>query len=169
MTVMDTRLAIASKRDLRRYADTAIEPELVMRILDAGRVAGSAKNRQPWHFLVIEDLELKERLAETVYTPSNVRGATLVVVVLGKASLDVGRAMQNMLLAAWNEGIISCPNGMPDSARTQNVLGLDEDESIAIILSFGYPERPRDPERRTAEEWSAQANRKSLEEIVGRI
>lgn len=169
MTCVDTRLAIASKRDLRRYADTAIEPELVMRILDAGRVAGSAKNRQPWRFLVIDDPQLKERLAETVYTPSNVRGATLVVVVLGKASLDVGRAMQNMLLAAWNEGIISCPNGMPDSARTQNVLGLDEDESIAIILSFGYPERPRDPERRTAEEWSAQANRKSLEEIVGRI
>lgn len=166
---METWLAVASKRDIKRYSDEPIPPEVVTRILDAGRLSGSAKNRQPWTFVIVEDAALKDRLAGTVYAPGNVRGATLVVAVLGKASLDVGRAAQNMLLVAWNDGVASSPNGMPDPARTADVLGLGEDESVAIVLTFGYPERPRDPKRRSPEEWSARANRKPLDEIVRRL
>lgn len=166
---MDTWLAVASKRDSRRYSDTPIPPEIVTRILDAGRLAGSGSNRQPWVFLVVEDAAVKGRLAETVYAPDNVRSATLVVAVLGKPGLDVGRAVQNMLLVAWNDGVVSTPNGMPDRARTAEVLGLAEDEPVAIVLSFGYPERPRDPDRRSPEEWSARANRKPLDEVVRRL
>ena len=166
---MDTWLAVASKRDIRRYSDTPIPPEVVTRILDAGRLAGSGKNRQPWTFVIVEDAALKDQLAETVYAPGNVRSATLVVAVLGKASLDVGRAVQNMLLVAWNDGVASCPNGMPDPARTAELLGLGEDEPVAIVLTFGNPERPRDPERRSPEDWSARANRKPLEEVVRRL
>ena len=166
---MDTWLAVGSKRDIRRYSDEPIPSEVVTRILDAGRLAGSAKNRQPWKFVVVGDPALKNQLAETVYAPGNVRGATLVVVVLGKASLDVGRAVQNMLLVAWNDGVVSSPNGMPDSARTGEILGLGEDESVAIVLSFGYPQRALNPERRSPEEWSAKANRKPLDEIVRRL
>ena len=165
---MDTWLAVASKRDVRRYAGKPIPVDVRTRILDAGRLAGSAKNRQPWRFVVIDDDDLKGRVAETVYAPDNVHGAALVVAVVGKAGLDVGRAVQNMLLVAWNDGVVSCPNGMPDPERTAEVLGLRGDVQIAIVLSFGYPERPRDPERRSPEEWSAEANRKSLDELVER-
>ena len=163
---MDTWLAVASKRDVRRYADRPIPEDVVTRFLDAGRLAGSARNVQPWRFLVIRSPELKARLAETVYAPDNVSGAALAVAVAGKAGLDVGRAVQNMFLVAWNDGVASCPNGMPDSARTAEVLGVPAEEGVAIVLSFGYPESARDPERRSAEEWSARANRKLLEEIV---
>src|SRR5262245_62736309 len=149
---MDTYLAVASKRDERRYADRPVPDELRRRILDGGRLSGSAKNRQPWRFLVVEDAAVRERLAETVYEPSNVRGATLVVAVLGRASLDAGRAIQNMMLVAWNEGVVSCPNGMPDPDTTRTVLGLGDDEIVGIVLSFGYPARRRDPESRSAEE-----------------
>lgn len=166
---MDTWLAIASKRDIKRYSDEPIPPEVVTRILDAGRLSGSAKNRQPWTFTVVEDPALQDRLAETIYAPENARGATLVVAVLGKAGLDVGRAVQNMLLVAWNDGIASSPNGMPDPARAAEALRLGEEESVAIVLTFGYPERPRDLERRSPEEWSAGANRKPLEEVVRRL
>jgi nitroreductase len=166
---MDTWLAIASKRDLDRYSDTPIPPEVVARTLDAGRLAGSARNRQPWRFLVVESPDLKERLADTVYEPDNVRGATLVIAVAGKASLDVGRAIQNMMLAAWNEGVTSSPNGMPDPDRVRELLGLGEDESVAIVLTFGYPARPIDPQRRSPEEWSGRANRKPLDEITSRV
>ena len=62
---MDTYLAIASKRDTRGYAARPIPEAAVRRILDAGRVAGSAKNRQPWRFLLVEDPAVRERLAET--------------------------------------------------------------------------------------------------------
>ena len=169
---MDTYLAIASKRDWRRYADRPVPPEVVDRILDAGRLAGSAVNRQPWRFVVVQTPEVAERLAGTVYAAVNVHGAALVVAIVtpgGGSPLDVGRAMQNMFLAAWNEGVVSCPNGMPDADAAAAALGLEGDERPVIVLSFGYPARPLAPESRSPEEWSRDANRKPLEEVVTRI
>src|SRR5207247_8966058 len=144
---MDMFLAIASKRDTRRYADRPIPPEITQRILDAGRLAGSARNRQPWRFLVVESPDAKEQLAETVYAPGNVHGAQFVVAIVTSASggMDIGRCAQNMMLAAWNEGVVSCPNGMPDAAKTAEVLGLEGEERPAVVLRFGYPVAPRDP------------------------
>src|SRR6266542_1896157 len=55
--------------------------EITQRILDAGRLAGSARNRQPWRFLVVEDAGARERLAESVYESGNVRGAQLVLAI----------------------------------------------------------------------------------------
>ena len=168
---MDTYLAIASKRDTRGYADRPIPADVAERILDAGRVAGSAKNRQPWRFLVVEDSGARERLAETVYEPGNVRGAALVVALLtpgGRFAFDSGRAAQNMMLAAWNENVASCPNGMPDAEQTAAALGLGEDERPVVVLTFGYAANERRPESRPASEWSARADRKPLDEIVSR-
>ena len=166
---MDTYLAIASKRDTRGYAARPIPEAAVRRILDAGRVAGSAKNRQPWRFLLVEDPAVRERLAETVYGPGNVRGAGLVVAIVSTSGFDSGRAAQNMMLAAWNEGVASCPNGMPDPERAAAVLGLGEGEKPIIVLTFGYPERERDPDSRPAKEWSARADRKPLDVLVSRL
>jgi nitroreductase len=167
---MDTFLAIASKRDQRRYADREIPEEIVRRILDAGRIAGSAKNRQPWRFLVLESQELRERVAETVYAPGNVEGSKLAIaiVVTGSPGFDAGRAAQNMMLAAWNEGVTSCPNGMPDRSKTGEIFGLEDEEEVATVLSFGYPARERSPEKRTADEWISGANRKPFDEVVER-
>jgi nitroreductase len=165
---MDTWLAVASRREVREYADRELPEEVVRRILDAGRLAGSAMNRQPWRFLIVEDPDIRARLADTVYEPTNVCGAKLVVAILGKGGIDTGRAMQNMLLVAWNEGVGSSPNGLQDMERAREVLGLGEDDQLAIVLTFGYPARPRDPSSRTPEEWSAGANRKSLDELVER-
>jgi nitroreductase len=165
---VDTYLAIASKRDEDRYADRPVPPELVERILDAGRLSGSSKNRQAWRFLVVESPELRDRLADSVYAPGNVRGATLVVAIVGKG-FDLGRAAQNMMLAAWNEGVTSSPNGIADAGAAASALGLGPDDEVGIVLSFGYPARPRGPEGRPAAEWSARASRKPLEEVVERL
>jgi len=166
---MDAWLDIASRREVRDYADRELPEEVVRRILDAGRLAGSARNRQPWQFVVVETPERRERLADVVYAAGNVRGAKLVVAIVGRPGMDVGRCMQNMLLAAWNDGVGSCPNGLKDAEAAQRALGLDADEEIAVVLTFGYPARERDPERRTAEEWSARADRKPLDELVRRV
>jgi nitroreductase len=165
---MDTYLAVASKRDERRYADREVPADVVERILDAGRLAGSSRNRQPWRFLVVESRDVVERLADGVYAPANVRGAALVIAVVGRG-FDLGRAVQNMFLAAWNEGVVSCPNGVRESAAAAELLGLQEGEEIGTVLSFGYPSRPRDPESRPAEEWSRLANRRPLDELVTRV
>lgn len=170
---MDTFLAIASRRDERRYRPEPLPDDVAARILDAGRLAGSASNRQPWAFVVPDTRERVEALARSVYVPDNVLGAGLVVgvVLTGRrqASFDAGRAAQNMLLAAWNEGISSCPNGLEDRDGAHAALGLGEDETLVIVLTFGVPERRRDPVSQTAEDWSARANRRPLDDVVRRV
>ena len=74
-----------------------------------------------------------------------------------------------MLLAAWDLGVGGCPNGMPDADAVAELLGLREGERPAIVLTFGYPAKPRDPAAHPAEEWSARANRKPLDELVERV
>src|SRR5919201_3839783 len=150
---MDVQLAIASKRDERRYADRAIPEDVERRILDAGRLAGSARNRQPWELVVVSD---PSALAETVYAPENLRTAALVVALVGRGGIDFGRCAQNMMLAAWNEGVVSCPNGIADAASAEAILGGEP----VVILSFGYPATPRNPAARSVGEWSERANRK---------
>jgi nitroreductase len=161
---VDVYLAIASKRDQREYADRAIPEELVRRILDAGRLSGSSQNTQRWEFVLAEYAQ--EQLAETVWEPRNVRGAKLVVAICGEAKgIDVGRCAQNMMLCAWGEGVTSCPNGLRDPDGAAEICGAP----VQLVLTFGYPARPRSPESRPAEEWSARAKRKPLDELVRRV
>ena len=163
---MDAYLVIASKRDERRFAERRIPEDVVERVLDAGRLSGNSQNKQAWRFVLVDDQERRERLARTAYRPSLVLEGALVVGICGRP-YDVGRCSQNMMLAAWNEGVVSCPAGLGDRAAAAEALGLDEEPVMAIV--FGYPARPRDPESRPAEEWSARANRKPLAEIVTRV
>jgi nitroreductase len=158
-------LAIASKRDERAYADAPVPGEVRQRILDAGRLSGSSRNRQRWEFVVVSG-EAQDRLADAVYAPENVRSTALVVAIVGEAGgFDVGRCAQNMMLAAWGEGVVSCPNGIRDAAAAAEICGGE----VRAILSLGYPLRARTPASHTAEEWSLRANRKPLSELVREV
>ena len=163
-------MAVASKREVRDYDARPLDEEAERRILEAGRVAGSSRNRQARRFVVVRGEALRDEVAASVYASDNVRGAALVVAVVvggkGPTSFDAGRAAQNMMLAASNDGIGSCPNGIADAARLQAAIGHGDDEQVATVLTFGYPARPRDPQRRSPEEWIAAADRKPYEEIV---
>ena len=164
---MDAYLAIVSRREVRSYDGRALPEDAVRRILEAGRLAGSSRNRQLRRFVVLSD---REAVAAAVFNPGNVRGAALVVAIVvsgkGPLALDAGRAAQNMLLAAHADGIGSCPNGISDADAMAAVVGVEEGEQVATVLTFGYPARPRDPERRTPDEWIARANRKPFDEVV---
>lgn len=70
---------------------------------------------------------------------------------------------------AWNEGVGSCPNETPDPDGVARVLGLEEDERLVIVLTFGYPARARDPQRRSPEGWLAGADRRPFEAVVRRL
>jgi nitroreductase len=161
---VDTFLAITSKRDVRDYAETPIPDDVRRRILDAGRLAGSSQNKQDRDFVVVDGRQ--QELAATVYAPRNVATAQLVVAIVGPARpFDVGRAAQNMMLAAWNDGVASCPNGVRDAEAASRICGGD----VKMIVSFGYPARPRDPETRSADEWSARASRRPFDDVVRRV
>lgn len=166
---METYLAVTSLRARRRYAERSVPEEVVDRIVDAGRVSGSAANRQPWQFVVLSP-ERVEEVADAVWEPGNLRGAALVVAVVtpGRAGLDAGRAAQNMMLAAWDAGVGSCPNGVREAAPVAAALGLGEGEQVATLLSFGYPATESDPARRSPAEWVARADRRPREEVVRR-
>ena len=157
---METFLAITSKRDVRDYAATPIPLDVRGRILDAGRVTGSSRNTQKWEFVVVSGAA-QERLADAVYAPENVRNATLVVAIVGEAfAFDIGRCAQNMMLGAQAQGVGSCPNGIRDGETAAEICGGD----VKAVISFGYPAKPR--RERSAEEWSAGADRKPLAELV---
>jgi nitroreductase len=164
---MDAFLAIVSRREARAYDDRPIPEDAKRRILEAGRLAGSSQNRQQRRFVVLHDAE---RVARAVWSPDNVLGAALVVAIVvwgkGPLALDAGRAAQNMLLAAHDAGIGSCPNGISDRDAMAAAVGTGEGEQVSTVLSFGYPSRPRHPESRPPEEWIARADRKPFDEVV---
>jgi len=161
---MDTFLAIVSRREVRQYADRPIDEAAKRRILEAGRLSGSSRNRQQRRFVVLRD---HSAVAQVVWSPENITGAALVVaiVISGKGSgFDAGRAAQNMLLAAHNEGIGSCPNGISDAHAAAALTGAGGDEQVVTILSFGHRLKPlRD---RPADEWVDRADRRPFDEVV---
>jgi nitroreductase len=165
---METFLTIASKRDTRTYAETRIPPDVVERILEAARVTGNAKNLQERRFVVLETV--REQAASFVTRPGNLAGSVFAVAIVtgtGKfADFDAGRVAQSMMLAAWNDGVASCPNAIADDAAMADLLGAGAEERVAILVSFGYPTSRRDPERRTAPQWLAGADRSPVDDLV---
>jgi nitroreductase len=166
---VDIYPAIVSKREVRAYADRPLPDDALRRLLEAGRLAGSSRNRQARRFVVLREGALA-RAAEAVWSPGNVSGAALAVAIVirgkGPTGFDAGRAAQNMMLAAWGDGIGSCPNGIADPEALAAVLGHADDEQVATVLSFGYPARPVDPESRTPDEWIERADRLAFDEVV---
>ncbi|MGB2694924.1 MAG: nitroreductase family protein [Dehalococcoidia bacterium] len=140
---MDAYTCIRTKRDSRNYTGQAIPEETAQRILQAGRMAGSSKNTQPWAFVVLRDQARKAELAACGQFATHVPSAPLVVAVVllpNGGEFDGGRAAQNMMLAAWAEGITSCPVAMHDRECASKVLGLPEGHRVSIVIAFGYPE-----------------------------
>lgn len=172
---METLRVIASRREEREYTTEPISDDAVEVILQAGRVAGSAKNVQPCRFTVIGmTSEVKEPLSELVTRPGNIMGATLLVAVTRTGPspwvmFDAGRAVQNMLLAAWDLGIGSCPNTVKEPQRLIDLLGLPPGEDPVAVLSFGHPARRRDPMSRGFDEWVGAIDREPLEALTRRV
>ncbi len=158
---METYQTIISKRDTRSYSDRPISDQSLHRILQAGRMAGSAKNAQPCRFVVIRGNEKKQELAgcgQFAQQMPFAAAAVAIVIPNDGRELDAGRALQNMMLAAWSEGIASCPVTMHDVDCARRVLHLPEGYRVSIVGVFGYP-----PEEGIK---SGGSKRLPLEEIV---
>jgi nitroreductase len=140
---MDAFKAIVTKRDRREYQSTPIPDEIVQRILQAGRMAGSSSNSQPIRYVVMRDKSVVEALAPAGRGTAPLLKSPLPIAVLlpsGARDFDVGRSVQNMMIAAWAEGIISCPVGVQDQAAARKALGQPDEYNVAICVAFGYPE-----------------------------
>ena len=165
---MDAYLALASIRVVRKYSDEPISDAALRRILQAGRATGSSRNRQNWIFYVIRKREVLNQVAETVSSPANIKGCQVAIAVVSttKSAFDAGRAAQNIMLAAWADGIGSCPNASRDRDETKRILGVPDDFSIPIILSIGHPAEPVGPQDDDPDAILSRIDRKPLEDIV---
>ncbi|HEY6057119.1 MAG TPA: nitroreductase family protein [Candidatus Limnocylindrales bacterium] len=146
---MDTFEAIRSKRMVRRFADRPLPDAELGRILDAGRHAGSSKNEQRWDFIVVRDRTRLRALAEVGAYAGHLAGAALAVALVTpdprapgaspSIMFDLGQAAENMMLAAWELGIGSCPATVYRQDLARKLLGHPADRACEYLLSFGYP------------------------------
>jgi nitroreductase len=167
---MDAYRCIMTKRDLRLYTGAAIERPHLLQILEAGRRTGSARNRQPWEFVVVTDAAALAALARCGRFAGHLARAAAGIVLLVEAPwalFDAGRCAQNMMLAAWSLGVASCPIGLSDDRGVRRLLHLPEGRVVATTIALGYPDpRGRSRAERLALAVVAQRGRKPLEMLV---
>ena len=141
---MNTFECIATKLDVRQYSDKPVPDEIQLKILEAGRLTGSASNRQHWRFILVRDREQIQKLAEDSPTGIWVAGANFAVIVLNVPQpnfgrLDAGRAIQDMQLAAWEEGVVSCIFTGINEQALRSDFAIPDDFEIGVGCGFGYP------------------------------
>jgi len=147
---MDVLEAIKTRKSVRAYDSRPIPNEILLRILEAGRLAPSAGNIQPWHFVVVSDVEKRKRIAQTRY--ARFLGESPVVIVgCGdqKASprwymVDVTIALENMVLTATNEGLGTCWIGSFSEDEIREMLKIPENFRVVALLAVGYSRKKLD-------------------------
>jgi nitroreductase len=151
---MDTFECIRTRRTTRTFLPKEVPPDSVRRILEAGRLAPSARNLQPWQFIVLQDRATLKQLAPLCTTGRFIEQASFAVAVVTDPTnrwheIDGARAVQNMELAAWNEGLGTCWIGSLEREQIKALLGIPPQLHLLTILPFGYPTDPQAPRRRT--------------------
>ncbi len=148
---METWKAINGVRVVREFDPRPIAPEHLDRILNAGRRAGSSKNQQHWAFIVVTDRQRLSDLAAVGRYAGHLAGATVAVALVtpdesghrnNSVMWDLGRAAQNMVLAAWELGIGSVPATVYEHELAHRLLGLPDGQRCDFLLSFGHPADP---------------------------
>jgi nitroreductase len=137
--------AIRTLLAVRRYDHRPIPDEVLYRVLEAGRLSPSASNKQPWHFVVVQDPATIAQLAALAPSGPYIAGAPLAIVVIVDqtpyAVSDASRAIQDMLLAAWDEGVGGNWVGFGglELAGAKTLLDIPANLDVLAILPFGYP------------------------------
>lgn len=167
---MDAYRCVVTKRDLRTFTDRPVEHETLLQILNAGRMSGSSRNRQPWHFVVVRDrTRLKDLAAYGRFAQHIASAAAAVIVVIDDPAyaFDAGRCAQNMMVAAWSFGIVSCPATLHRASDAKTFLRIPPAKTLAVAISFGHAHpRGRGAVERTALRILAGRGRRPLESMV---
>ena len=142
--------AIYKRRSIREFSDTEISIEKLHEIVKAGIWAPSGLNNQPWRFVIIQDSDVKEKLAGQTHYGHIVRGAkALIAVYLAKDEMydavkdhqSAGACIQNMLLATEALGLGGVWLGqiLKNKVAVNGILGLSDNFDLMAILALGYP------------------------------
>lgn len=142
---MEVFEAVKTLLAIRQYEDKPIPEQSVQRILEAARLTASSKNTQQWDFVVMRNKETLRQLGELARTGPYIAGAPLAIaVVVPERSIgyvDGARAVQDMMLVAWEDGIGSNWVGNVNTEEIKALLNVPEDHMVLTVVPFGYPVR----------------------------
>jgi nitroreductase len=165
---MEVYDAIKARRSVRAFEDREIPETVLTKILEAGRLAPSANNRQPWHFIVVKDREKRVALSGGKYAHF-LKETPVVVVGCGDSEaspkwhqIDVTIALENMVLTATSEGVGTCWIGSFDEESVNSALGLPPQYKVVAMLAMGYTKDKLD----IGALLTRSKNRKALEDIT---
>lgn len=152
---------IKTRQSVRRYDTQPVEKEKLMQCLEAARMAPSASNSQPWYFIIVDDPELKNKLAMATFDPVlsfnkfTLQAPVMIVMVVEKpglltrlgskvknkewSQLDHGIAAGHLCLQAAEIGLGTCMIGWFSEKKVKEMLGVPKEKSISLIISLGYP------------------------------
>ena len=172
---MDLMEVLRTLRAVRRFSSEPIPADALRAILEVARWTGSAKNTQPWELVVVREREVLARLAQLGSYAGHLAEAQLaVVLVMERATqaFDAGRLAQNIMVAAWAQGVGSCIGSLfPEENEQQAkvLLGVPPTRSMHTAISLGYPAGAEARRLRSAPSGTRAAvpiGRKSLEDLV---
>ena len=158
---MDTLKAILTRRSIRKFRQEPVPPERLKTIIEAGMYAPSARNEQPWHFIVITERDIMDEIMHAHPYASMLDKAPVAILVCGDTglekspgywSVDCAAATQNMLLAAHAAGIGSVWLGVhPRQGRKdalRKICGLPSHVEPFSLIALGYPDEAKEkPDR----------------------
>ncbi|MEJ2241652.1 MAG: nitroreductase family protein [Candidatus Bathyarchaeota archaeon] len=165
---MNVLEAMKKRKSVRNFLDKSIEDEKLETVLEAARIAPSAKNRQEWRFIIVKDQEIRKKLAEAAKGQKFVGEAPVVIVAYalddgyvmtcGQLSypIDVAIALDHMSLAAVDVGLGTCWIGAFYEDKVKEILGIPADYRVVHLMPIGYP----------ANESIKEKNRLQMNEIV---
>ncbi len=139
--------AVRTVLAVREFADRPVADDVLRRILEAGRQTASARNGQPWHFILVRGRDGLRKLGSLVRTGGYTANAAAAVIVAyekatGQYGLsDASRAIQSMLLTAWGDGVASNWTGFGGIEGVRKEFGIPDTYDVLAVLPFGYPRR----------------------------
>ena len=142
---MDVFEAIQERRSIRVYQDKPVPRDKLEKILEAGRLAPSARNLEPWHFITVTDATKRKILSKGKFAKFLVQSSVVIVCCGDKEAspdwyaIDVALAAENMILTAVSEGLSTCCVGSFDEKEVKATLNVPENFEVLILLAIGYP------------------------------
>jgi nitroreductase len=141
---MDVFDAIRTLLAVRKYSDKPVPPDVMRRVVESAHLTASSINLQPWHFVVIEERHTLQQLGSLARTgPYTAQAAFAVAVAYERESVfgvsDASRAIQNMMLTAWDAGVGSNWVGFGGLEDAAKLLQIPDSLELLALVPFGYP------------------------------
>ena len=148
---MDFSKVVEKRRSIRRYKSKPVSDDLIKEVLESAKVAPSAGNRQPCHFIVVKDGETKKVLELrdwALEAPVIIVGCTDPSLSPRWHLVDFAIAFEHIILAATNLGLGTCWMGRLEAETIEKVLSIPETVKVVAITPLGYPAETPEPKTR---------------------